>query len=60
MKYILSRVNIDVKVYNGKENEQLVLFVNEHCWLFFCDYYLANTKQMKQRIIKMARAFLRS
>ena len=26
-------------MYNGKENEQLVLFVNEHCWLFFfCDY----------------------
>ena len=31
------------------------MFVKEHCW-FFYDYYLANTKQMKQRIIKMARA----
>ena len=23
------------------------MFVKEHCWLFY-DYYLANTKQMKQ------------
>ena len=33
------------------------MFVKEHCWLFY-DYNLANTKQMKQRIIKLARALL--
>ena len=33
------------------------MFVKEHCW-FFYDHNLANTKQMEQRIIKMARALL--
>ena len=43
-------------MYNGKENEQLVLFVNEHCWLFY-DYYLANIKQIKERTIKWHEPF---
>ena len=43
-------------MYNGKKNKQLVLFVKEHCWLFY-DYYLANTKQIKERTIKWHEPF---
>ena len=45
---ILLKVIIEVKysVYNWKENEQLVLFVKENCWLFY-NYCLADTKHIK-------------
>ena len=33
-----------------KTNSILVLFVKEHCWLFY-DYYVANTKQIKQKTV---------